>query len=432
MANVEILEVEQAVLNRNLLWDARLDLPVAGERRNHYTLVVAGWVLHRDRDDLVVEAVTEGRTVGRGQCNLLRPDVASQYAELPISPACGFMGVVRTLDLPPSFELHVEIVGRVERMPLGVIRGRRSSIGSPEGIRPVLVTTLGRTGSTLLMLLLGCHPQIVVHPPFPFETRVASYWTSIFNELASPSSYLQALAAGDARRYWWIGYSVFPVETYVDQDAAAQWLGGHGVEALAAFAQRQVRQFYEASWALRANDRGTAAWFAEKQLPDAGLQQIQTELFPDGRAIFLVRDFRDMMASITAFNRKRRFAGFGSGVHDEEGYILEQGRAVDKLLDTWRRAGNRGLLVRYEDLVQQPQATLERILGFLGLEESGAVVETIMSSAYKVNPGAQLAHLTSADALASIGRWRQDLPPSLADRYGVLFAEALREWGYEP
>ena len=39
---------------------------------------------------------------------------------------------------------------------------------------------------------------------------------------------------------------------------------------------------------------------------------LTAELYPDAREVFLVRDFRDMVASIFAFNRKRGVRGFGA------------------------------------------------------------------------------------------------------------------------
>ncbi len=434
MPDVEILEVVPAQLNPQVFWGSSIDLPAAGERRKHYALVVAGWVASRDLDSLNIEAVSDGRTLARWRANVERRDVAAAFPDLPVNSACGFIGVVSTLELRPTFELQVEIVTKYGRLPLGVIRGRRSTLltAADEPLLPAPVITLGRTGSTLLMLLLGQHPQLLVHPPFPFETRVLSYWTSIFAGLSSPTSYLQALAAVDTRRYWWVGYDSFATETYLDQDIAAQRLGGAALEATAGFAHRQVQGFYEASAALQGKPVAGRAYFVEKQLPDPGLLAMQTELFPIAREIYLVRDFRDMLTSIVAFNLKRRFASFGRTVlPDDDEYIFEQGQAVEKLVTAFDRAGDRGLLVRYEDLVAKQHATLERILRFLEVDSSRAAIGEMINHAAGAEPEAQAAHRTSADALRSIGRWRDELPAAWRERCQVVFADALAACGYE-
>jgi hypothetical protein len=249
--------------------------------------------------------------------------------------------------------------------------------------------------------------------------------------LAAPSSFLQALAPVDARRYWWIGYAAFPTATYVDQDAAAQWLGGPGVEGLAALAARQITGFYEASAVLQNKPLDPLTYFAEKHLPNLPLQRFVAELFPPRKEIFLVRDFRDMVASIFAFNRQRNSRGFGVDVRaGQEEYIAAQAVAVESLMECWSAAGEHGLLLRYEDLVREPQAALARVLDWLGLDSSDEVIAAMRSGAAVVDPGAQAAHRTSADALASLGRWRRDLGPELRDLCEAAFADALRRCGY--
>lgn len=434
MAHVEIVDVVRAELSADQFWGGCLDLPIEGERRDHYAIVLAGWVLHRDVDSLEVRAVSRGLVIGRWPVNLARADVTDAFTELPATPACGFMGVIRTLDLPGEFELCIEIDNGRERWLLATIRGRRSPLvaqGQEERLRPVLLTTLGRTGSTLLMQLLGQHPRIVVHPPFPYETRVAAYWSAVFAQLASPASYLQAAAAADARRFWWVGYSAFPVETYVDQDPAVRMLGGTALEAMASFVRRQVSSFYEASAALQGKAGSGAAWFAEKQLPQPERQQLQLALFPDGRAIYLVRDFRDMVASILAFDDKRGQRGFGRDAEsDSDRYMAKLGVAVDELMAAFRGAGRHGLLVRYEDLVREPGPVLARILGFLELEHSDALVDAMVRAAAETDREAIESHRTTTDARASIGRYRRDLSPDLVERCEAHFRDGLAACGY--
>lgn len=433
MAQVEILDVVHAPLSPDRFWGGRIDLPTKGERRDHYALVIAGWILHRDSDVLEVCAVSEGLVVGRWPVNLVRPDVVDSFPGLPISPACGFMGVIRTLDLPCDFELCIKVGSGNGQRLLGTIYGRRSPLVGEiqERLRPALVTTLGRTGSTLLMQLLGQHPRIVVHPPFPYETRVAAFWSATFAELSSPASYLQAVAPADARRFWWVGYAAFPAETYVDQDAAVRMLGGRALEAMAGFVRRQVASFYETSAVLQGKAEAGAAWFAEKQLPQPARQQLHFALFPDGRAIYLVRDFRDMLASIHAFNRKRGHLDFGRASDDDDDqYVIALARGVNDLMAAFRGAGERGLLVRYEDLVREPKTALARILGFLELEHPDPLVDTMVVSAAEADPRASERHRTTSDAPASIGRYRRDLSPELIERCETHFKEGLAACGY--
>ncbi|MGH9384490.1 MAG: hypothetical protein ACRD2N_09415, partial [Vicinamibacterales bacterium] len=138
MAHVEILDVVPAGISPEDFWGSGIDMPRKGERRDHYAMLVAGWVLHRDLESPEILAVSEGQVVARWPSNRLRPDVATAYTDMPISPCCGFMGAIRTLDLPAEFELRIEMLGRNEQVLLGTIVGRRTSLqGSRhERLRP--------------------------------------------------------------------------------------------------------------------------------------------------------------------------------------------------------------------------------------------------------------------------------------------------------
>lgn len=434
MAVVEILEVERTPHDPQLLWGAGVDLPVAGTAQSHFGLVVAGWVLHRDTDIVDIELSCDQVVIARWRTDQPRPDVAAAFDDAPATPVSGFMGVISTLALPPVFALRIEAISGAQRLQLGVIRGRRSMLepGVSTDPQPILVTTLGRTGSTLLMHLLAQHPAVAVHGPFPYENRVVSYWAAVCAGLSAPSSYLQGLVAADNRRFWWTGYAAFAAETFVDQDEGARWMGGAALEELGRLARRQIAGFYAVSAQAQAQGRaGGLRRFAEKRLPDRRLQIVLSELFPGGRELHLVRDFRDMVASISAFNHRRGEHGFGSALGAGKEHVDSLARDARKLLNSWRLAGDRGMLVRYEDLVREPRVTLRRVLTELTLDASDGVVDGILRRADQVAVAAQQAHRTSPDAGASIGRWRRDLSREIAGQCGQAFGEVLTEFGYK-
>ena len=79
------------------------------------------------------------------------------------------------------------------------------------------------------------------------------------------------------------------------------------VEQAAAVCQSSVEKFYEE--VASNQDQVCPAFFAEKQVPDE-VPGILWELYRGTREIFVIRDFRDMLCSIRAFNAKRGFLGF--------------------------------------------------------------------------------------------------------------------------
>ena len=91
----------------------------------------------------------------------------------------------------------------------------------------------------------------------------------------------------------------------------------------------------------------------------------------------------------------------------------------------------RDSLVRYEDLVAAPDATLSGLLAYLGVDASAATVSGMREAVTDEMP--ELAgHETSADAAASIGRWRRDLADEVQEASARSFREALAAFGYEP
>ena len=92
-----------------------------------------------------------------------RPDVARSHPDHEWARHAGFSGAVNTLRLRPRFEL--DVTAELEdgaRGPLGTVAGRRAPLRSGYEPRaaPLIVTTLGRTGSTWLIHLLSGHPAV--------------------------------------------------------------------------------------------------------------------------------------------------------------------------------------------------------------------------------------------------------------------------------
>ena len=131
-----------------------------------------------------------------------------------------------------------------------------------------------------------------------------------------------------------------------------------------------------------------------------------------------MRDFRDMLCSIRAFNEKRGTSAFGlEGEGAEVGYVQDMlAPSVDSLLHEWRSRADRAHLVRYEDLITAPQDTLAGVLDHAGLDASGGRVEEMLSDASDQIPGMADHATATGGPAASIGRWRGELGPSCALR----------------
>src|SRR5262249_31232318 len=153
-------------------------------------------------------------------------------------------------------------------------------------------------------------PEIVAYPPFEHEIRVASYWTDVFLALAEPASYRQSVAAIIESPDWWLGEPRRADDGFHREDVM-EYLGHDQVDELKRFCRRRIEEFYE-RFTVPSNGR-PPRFFAEKRLISYRRQiNALREIFPGTREIFLVRDFRDMVASILAFSERTGVVhGFG-------------------------------------------------------------------------------------------------------------------------
>jgi hypothetical protein len=430
MAVVEITEVEQ--VTSAALRGAWLDEPVPAGGSSTWSFNLRGWALGKDAAVESFAVVDGDRVLAEVPPNEVRPDVAESYPDAAGAENGGFQMLVRGIELEAEFAIEViaRLVDGTEHR-LASVRGRRRPLAverKPE-LRPVMLTTIGRSGSKWLAWLLSCHPSIVAFQPLVFEPRVTTYWATVFRSLTAPKSYLRQIHTErwDESR-WWLGDGAAGLPAPVEL-GMADWLGTDSVRSLAAHCQEQVEAFY-LEVARRAG-KPQALCFTEKCLLDPVLLDLTAEIFPGAREVILVRDFRDRLSSVFAWNEQRGDHGFGHEAEMSQAeYLAERVRAdAAGLLSRWRRKGDAVHLVRYEDLILEPEATLGALLEFLGLEANSGMVKATLEAANQPNELLD-THRTVSDPSQTIGRWRRDLPAELAGECNELLAPLLREFGY--
>jgi SAM-dependent methyltransferase len=430
LSAVEVLEVSQAPLDARLL-GAYVDEPAAGAGVTTYSLAVGGWAVGRESAVTAVEVLDRGELLARVPTELARADVAAALGDANGAARSGFRALVGVLGTPEQAELDVQaVLADGGRAPIGVIRLRTSSLAAVEaGVNPLLITTLGRTGSTWLARLLGQHPAIVAYRPFQYELRVASYWAEVLKVLTRPSSYLQPLVGRDKVRLgWWLGEKEIGRGRLVPDPDLQHWVDDESVGAAAAFCRSRMEAFYEE--VARLEGKENAAYFAEKILPSS-LPNLVQQLFPETREVFLVRDFRDRLCSVFAYNEQRGGKDFGARSATTAAEHVERMRRDGmQLLESWRSRSARAHLVRYEDLVRQPHQTLTALLEYLGVDSSTSTVEQIVRRG-SADTSEMERHRTAPDTNASVGRWRVDLDPELRRACNEAFAELLSAFGYD-
>ena len=338
------------------------------------------------------------------------------------------------IGLPAEFELSVvAVLQDHRRIEIGAISARHEPVRSSyePRLQPLLVTNLGRTGSTFLMRTLAVHEGIVVHGGFPFELWAARYWMHAFQVLTRPRDATRSEDAyGFDRDELHVGPNPFYLPR-VAKRAEGALLGRVYAEGLAAAFQAQIEHWYDT--VARQQGEGEPRYFAEKHLlrPN-GTQPVTWELYPMAREIFLVRDFRDIASSAIDFSEKRGqlMMGWSAGKGAED-YVREDLRAsAVEFCDAWERRKGKAHLVRYEDLILQPAQTLAGLLEYLELERSDETIDRLTHQR-EDKGGMDPVHVTSPSTSASIGRWRREQDTDLRKAIENAFTDLLPQFGYD-
>ncbi len=146
--------------------------------------------------------------------------------------------------------------------------------------------------------------------------------------------------------------------------------------------------------------------------------------FPGARYVHIVRDGRDAAVSLLAMTRKPRFN-------------LARPRGVGDFAVAWQRevraAQEFGRThpyheVRYEDLVDQPEARLREVCAFLELEYEPGMLEYHR----REDPSLYADHPRLAEPPVRDTRsWRRELRPADAELFEAIAGDLLSELGYE-
>jgi hypothetical protein len=406
-----------------------LDSPTNGQLVDGVVLTVGGWAVGSEVPITEVALLEGGRRVRRCDVDLSSPDVATRFPSLPGAETSRFLIGIGLIGLPSPFEIEVHVIAGDRRWPLAVIRGRRTAphYEYEPFFRPLMVTSLGRTGTTLLMRMLSVHPEVVVYDKYPYEIRAATHWMHVLRTLSEPGSFVDAerlmpYLTGLESAVRGNPFSSPPV---VDDEAVSRWATTTHPLDVAAFCRRAVDDFYR-QVALSQAVAG-ARRFAEKQYPSL-LADVLAEVDGSTLELVSVRDPRDMLCSLSAKSWWREYPrGGGSELGAR---LLELAAQLKLLAESRRRRGERAHVVRYEDLAARPHEALESVLAFAGLDAAPATIGRMVEHGFAEIPELH-EHRTTGSVEASVGRWRRELEPSLQELCADAFGEALVEFGYD-
>jgi hypothetical protein len=217
------------------------------------------------------------------------------------------------------------------------------------------VVGVGRSGTTLLRLMLDAHPQLAI----PAET----HFIPELIERATDGVRDNELAASITRARNWGDFGL-DAEEFTGRIAVLDRGGAAAV----------IRCFYE----LYAERRGKPRWGDKTPIYVTSMRRIGCEL-GEARFVHLIRDGRDV-----ALSRRKRGMGAGKPIADA---AERWKRRIERARDQARRLRGRYLELRFEDLIDDPEPALRRVCELVGLEYDPSML------AYHEGAGDRLAEM---------------------------------------
>jgi hypothetical protein len=279
------------------------------------------------------------------------------------------------------------------------------------------VVGVGRSGTTLLRMMLDAHPQLAI----PAETH---FLPELIERSEAGASADELVATILAARTWGdFGLEPELLRERVESDAAGDAAG-------------VARAFY----GLCADARGKPRWGDKTPGYVKRMRPIAAAL-AEARFVHLLRDGRDV-----ALSRLAR----GMGRDKQLAEVAELwSRRIERARRQAKRLRGRYLELRYEDLVTDPEPALRRVCELVELDYDPAMLayheragerltelgdlEPVDSRAGRGGAERIAAHslTTSPPSGSRIGAWRNEM--SAADRaaFEAVGGDLLRELGYE-
>lgn len=318
-----------------------------------------------------------------------------------------------------------------------------------------LVGGTGRSGTTIVNEILGCHPNVVVSPPWRFMidpdgvldfiNASAGSWSpyeidirikrlkAILQDVSKPTLPGWLLKTFNLRELSAkLGVGLAPRYAHIN---AEDFCAGFG-SLTSEFLQEIIDFSYTANWVgtrfLEYHRMNYASPFRDTETRDAGarfyqgvvdrsLEQHDATTFIDRntwnhlkfdqflklddsiKLLHVYRDPRDVVASYINQNWMPQNP-------------LEAARTYQDLTEAWWQVRERVpqdsfLEFSLEDLVNDPKGMLGRVCDFLGLPWDDALLSISL-------------------AASNTGRWRTDIPKQDQNATEQMLAKSLEHWGY--
>ena len=273
--------------------------------------------------------------------------------------------------------------------------------------RPFFIVGSGRSGTTLLRLILDAHSRLAI-PPESWILLPLIEHLPLTAELSS--SQVEEAVTRVTEHYRW-----------PDLEIDDAWFE----EQVRALESPRIRTIADVVFERVRERSGVPRW-GDKTPRYVGIVPEIARLYPEAQFIHLMRDGRDVVLSMWL----RRW--FGNWLV----WNLDEWRDAMDFMERNRAVlpAERLLEVRYEDLVLDTEATVRRICAFLGESFEPSMMQWEDSVAAKI-PGRELyihQKLLRRPRPDDVARWKRELHAGQVFMLEAYLGRRLEQQGYEP
>ena len=275
--------------------------------------------------------------------------------------------------------------------------------------RPIFVIGAERSGTTLLMAMLGCHPRIAVPEVAWFYPRFRPYLHTYgaLTEKDNMHVLLEEMIFGLKTPFWEMDINP---RTIVDELQA--------LSKEASFAGA-----YDAILTRFAQESGKPRWGEKTPYNLFFIKEI-LEDFPNAQFVFITRDGRDASADYLA-------SGFGpTNIY----CAAEIWRMCQEAVEPWRAKlpADQWMDVRYEDLVKDSEGILKSVCAFLGEDYHPNMLNFHQTDIAKAR-GATRDHAPLGKPVTTqfIGIYKNQLSKKEQTIFMAAAGKSLQSAGYE-
>ncbi|OGV49314.1 MAG: hypothetical protein A2X49_04125 [Lentisphaerae bacterium GWF2_52_8] len=271
------------------------------------------------------------------------------------------------------------------------------------GITPIFISGAYRSGTTILSRMLDAHPKLAVTYD---SVHFMRFIYGEFSPIGEKRNYEAAVE--DMRQRCEARW-----ERKLDMAPVLTRLGSIG--------KPSYEEVYDTVMRHLLLGEGKESW-GEKTIVAWSKIPVFLEMFPQGKAIQIIRDPRDVLASNKGMTYEK-----GLRYLDAAFACLSSMRAAIK----YERSlpAQSYITVRYEDLAREPEKTSMRLCKMLGVEYDSRMIDGRFLKDYKGQTwvkNTSYAGLSNAISTESLGKYREAL-----DSVEIAFTEMVSRTGMD-